>query len=156
MAREYNTYSSRVELDISRRYNIWTKSLIAKQVTTSVTRQEFVQVWMDSNLWDQRGKGMGKSTFYFDPSLKHVTINDCKVVLWTRDMVWTKPESEKKSRKKRTITPKPYVKSEKQFLKQLMTAQRNLEKAKAKDKEKLGEADLAVQLFYEKSPIHLT
>jgi hypothetical protein len=175
MARSPRTFDlSKEEKEMRKLYGPWKKSRENTGTIVNITTREYAQLWIASGQWANKGQNVGQYTLTYDQSLPEITIHDCKIIKrepkegsrldkqLKRALLPPKepkppkavkqPKPPKTPRKKREVNVyKPYKKSDEQLLKQIMTAQRNLEKAKAKDKEKFSEADLAVELFYQNS-----
>jgi hypothetical protein len=151
-------YANPMEQQIAQRYTIWVGQLNAMGKTTSVTRKEFVTLWVESGMWEQRGYKIGSATLCYVNCLMHVTLADCTIKLREqgqgraiRATPIVKPKRVKKERavKPKRVAKKAYVKSPEQFEKQFALAKKRLEEEKLKMKQ--DESDIAVEIFYENS-----
>jgi hypothetical protein len=156
--------------EIKKLYSSWKVNKVKSGAVVNVTRNEYAQLWLKSGLWNIRGLGLGKSTFYCKHDLKVISIEDCSVLLRTPEIqaesykgmpIGTKisadsPRKQAKTRQyigtvtkpERRVPRKQYIKSEKQMIKELSST---TVKERNKPRVREEELNIAVDNFYDKS-----
>ena len=117
-------------------YKVFIRQKLFETVECKVSLDEYIDLWLESGKWAERGKGYGAYTLYPDRNANPVTAADCKILQWSKEVIWRKPNQEE-MRRAQNREVKAAIRAEKAKLKSIKQAEIAPRKAEQEDKLRL-------------------